>query len=431
VPTDDRRIDGTFLGRPAGPAKGCEAATEGLRSKVRIGINLLYLLPGEVGGVETYARGLLNALTDLDELNEYVIFVATSASAFSIPLVHNMRRVTVPINAHNRWMRYLWEQVCLPVQAWRYRLDLLHSLNYVGPLLCPCSSIVTIHDVNHKAVPQSIALLRRLALAAFSGASAHLSTRVVTVSDFSASEITRLLHVTGTRITVIHSGLGSAEHGPGGLPADVTGRYGITLPYIAAFAGTYEHKNISTLITAFSTGFAARPYQLVLIGQLAPSARSAISGLSPGLLGKVSVLGHVPTADIGPLLAHASLFVLPSLYEGFGFPLLEAQTAGTVVACSNAAALPEIGGAGAVYFDPKSIPEMIAAMSTGLDDESARAACVLAAKQNIRRFSWKKAAASYLDLYRLVVAQADRSPTIAGQAEKQDHRHTPESSVRP
>jgi glycosyltransferase involved in cell wall biosynthesis len=176
--------------------------------------------------------------------------------------------------------------------------------------------------------------------------------------------------------------------------------YSIQEPYIAAFGGGALHKNITRLIEAYSSLKGKSQHQLVIIGRIPPDVDIEAAMGTWGLAGKLIVTGYVPEEHILPLLSHAELFVLPSLYEGFGLPVLEAQQAGVPIVCSSAAALPEVGGAGALYFDPTSMEDFINALHRGLTDESLRSQLIYRGNENLSRFSWEKTAQATLTIYK-------------------------------
>ncbi|MHB8770713.1 MAG: glycosyltransferase family 4 protein [Syntrophales bacterium] len=374
---------------------------------MKIGINLLYLLPGVVGGTETYAAGLLQGLAEIDRQNEYVVFVNRESEHWPLPRGENFRRVVCPVRAAGRASRYLYEQVQLPRLLGRHRIDVVHSLGYVGPLVAPCPSVVTVHDLNYVTLRHTMSAARRIALRFFSMQSARRADRVITISAFSKGEICRVIHLDPGKVTAIHLGAMRTGVSPAaGEWGKLAGRYGIPEPYVVAFGGRTLNKNIPRLIRAFALVRDAVPHSLVLIGHL--PADVDLAAEAEELRERVVVTGYVPEGDILPLLSHADLFVLPSLYEGFGLPALEAQQAGVAVACSTAGSLPEVAGAGAVYFDPESVDAMAAAIRRCLADAPLRSQLVRNGRENGARFSWDKTAEETVAVYREVCGSRRR-----------------------
>lgn len=374
---------------------------------MRIGINLLYLLPGVVGGTETYAAGLLQGLAEIDRRNEYVVFVNLESENWPLPAAYT--RVVCPVRAANRASRYLFEQVRLSRLLVQYRIDVVHSLGYVGPLFARCPSVVTIPDLNYIAMKQSMPSMKRILLRFFSIRSAQRANRVITISDFSKSEIFRTIKLDPGKITVTH--LGTIRNGASNSPGnwiELTRRYRIRPPYVTAFGGGVVHKNIPRLIRAFALVKDTFPHSLVLIGHL--PADVDLAAESEGTRDRITITGYVPEKDVLPLLGHADLFVLPSLYEGFGLPVLEAQRAEVAVACSSAGSLPEVGGHGALYFDPVSVENIAHTIRHCLADEKLRRRLILKGRENLTRFSWDKTARETLSVYQDAVNETMGEP---------------------
>ena len=131
---------------------------------MKIGLNLLYLLPGIVGGTETYAAGLLNGLSKVDGENEYLVFVNSESASWPMPGRENFRRILCSVKASNRAGRYFFEQVRLPKVLKEKGVDLVHSLGYVGPLRPPCPAVLTLHDLNYRAIGSTMPWYRHLVL---------------------------------------------------------------------------------------------------------------------------------------------------------------------------------------------------------------------------------------------------------------------------
>lgn len=384
---------------------------------MRIGINLLYLIPGQCGGTETYGVCLLNALLDLDPNNEYVVFLNRESELLPLVEAANLQKVVCNVKAVCRPLRYLYEQMALPFLLIKYRIDLVHSLGYVAPLVAPCINVVTVHDMNYVDVRQTIPWFKCLMLALFSSASVRLTDHVITISNYSKSVICRRLGTTPGKITVTH--LGPGWLGEPCAPIDweaLRTHYDLPGRYVIAFGGGALHKNIPRLIGAYLECKDVHDYALVIMGRLPANVElPERPGEDSGP--RIKWLGYVPMAHIQPLLGHSALFVLPSFYEGFGMPILEAQCAGALVASSNAASLPEIGGEGAIYFDPMSVPAISEAIRAGLRGEASWTASIRrAAESNVRKFSWKSTAQATLDVYLSLVSLANPQPGTSGQS---------------
>jgi len=378
---------------------------------MRIGLNLLYLIPGHVGGTETYARALIDALAGLDRDNEYLLYLNRACRTLPWPDSPTVRVIPTPVPPRCRSLRYAWEQLILPLQATGHRLDVLHSLGYVGPLRAPCPTVVTVHDMNYFTLGDMIGFPRRQMLQFFGLRSMRRAACVTTISHFAQEEILRHAGLAEEKVRVIHLGRGQMEGGDRTDRAGGGGTEAEGAPWLIAFAGG-AHKNIDRLLRVFDRLRDRVPHRLLLIGSLPAEVRAAAGESLAALTaaGRLTELGFVEGDRLRTLLAGADLMVFPSLYEGFGLPVLEAQELGTAVACSTAASLPEVAGEGAAFFDPESEEEMEDVIGQCLLRPEHRQRLVELGRINLERFSWRQAAGEMLEVYREVaVSRSKRS----------------------
>lgn len=378
------------------------------QSMCLIGINLLYLLPGLVGGTETYARGLLSGLAAASCSHEFVVFVNREAASWQLPPAPNFTRVICPVTGTNRISRYYFEQVELPKLLRQQRINLVHSLGYVGPVISPCATVVTIPDLNYIDLGSTLSLHRHLMLRFTSTQAAKAADAIITISSFSKRRLCEGLNLPADKITVTHLAPQlELVKSPSEDWTELKQRYNIQEPYVVAFGGGAIHKNIPTLLRAFARVSHSLPHNLVFIGHLPPNVTiSTFEKL--GLQSRVVTTGYVPASHVAPLLGHADLFVLPSLYEGFGLPVLEAQQADVAVACSTAGSLPEVAGEGAVFFDPNSVEAMAETMLRCLSDPDLRAELRKNGQENLKRFSWEKTALETLAVYQQILDSSEK-----------------------
>ncbi|MBU4269151.1 MAG: glycosyltransferase family 4 protein [Acidobacteria bacterium] len=361
---------------------------------MRIAINLLYLLPGVVGGTETYAAGLLHGLALVDSQNEYIVFVNRESASWPIPLSGSFKRVICQVAATNRAQRYFFEQFRLPGLLKNHGVDLVHSLGYVGPLRTPCPAVVTVPDLNYLTIGHTMPLGKRHLLRFFSIQAAQRSKAVITISSYSKSMICDKLEIHPSKVTVTL--LGPRWDDPF-ISQDVVSKikasYGISVPYLVAFGGGAVHKNIPRLLQALAALKKDLSHKLVLIGRLP-------ADVDPEELpADIIVTGYVPAEHVLPLLSAAEIFILPSLHEGFGLPVLEAQQAGVPVVCSTAGSLPEVAGEGATYFDPYSVEDMADKIARVARDSELRTGLRQRGLVNVKRFSWEQTARETLSVY--------------------------------
>jgi glycosyltransferase involved in cell wall biosynthesis len=364
------------------------------RSTLRIGLNLLFLGSKE-GGTKTYALGLLHGLGCVDSSNEYFVFLSKDGANLPLPEKANFHRVVCGVDASVRELRYLWEQTALPVKVARLGLNVLHSLGYVSPLFCPCHSVVTVHDANAVRIGASMELRRRLALRLFSRLSTIMSDRVITVSNFSRSELIGAMGVRESKISMIYSGPGR----PGLDAVPTCAQPSAARPFVLAFDGS-PHKNTEKLALAFEESSFGLPHELLIAGSKPKTFPGSASG-------RVRFLGRLSDSELWPLLREAALLVQPSLYEGFGFPVVEAQRVGIPVACSNRGALHEVGGDACFYFDPTSRAAIGQAIRRCLEDNQLRSELREKGFENAKRFCWERTAREVVSVYRQVSEMAE------------------------
>ncbi len=366
-----------------------------------IGINLLYMNRRLSGGSITYGINLVNELIKLDTINNYIIYVNKDCTDLPILTSLNFKVKVIPFYNKVVYVRYFWEQILFPFYLLKDNLDVLHSLGYVGPVLCPTKHIVSILDLNYRRHAESMSFSKKILLGSMVKFMSIFSNKIVTISEFSKKEIAEGLNVKENKITVTHLS-GSNDNYENESNIDIKPLYNIQSEYIIAFGSPSSHKNIMGLILAFSN--VKKKYNdiiLLLVGHQHNNNELQDYIVSLNLKDKVLFAGFVPDEHIFPLISASKLFVFPSFYEGFGIPLLDAQSAGTPVACSTAASLPEVGSDGALYFNPHDTVEMETVMLQILQDDVLREDLIKKGLINRSGFSWKKTAEETLECYNL------------------------------
>jgi len=297
------------------------------------------------------------------------------------------------------------EQWHLPELARRLKLDLLHSPYYVKPYFLPCVSVVTIYDALSHRYPQYLpSTWHRLAFL-ITTRLAIVSARGIIATSWSTKEdLVKFFRVKEEKIAVTYLAAGE-EFRPQSTKAidEMRERYSLPKDYLLYLGINKPHKNLTRLIEAYSRLETDRA--LVLAGREDPryrGARQAVEKL--GLRGRVIFLGDISETLLPTLYAGAELFLFPSLYEGFGLPVLEAMACGTPVVCSNTSSLPEIVGEAAVTFDPLNVVEMAQAIAKALGDEELRKEMMERGLAQAQKFSWERTACETLALYREVIA---------------------------
>ncbi len=369
----------------------------------RLGLNLLYLVPGEVGGSEVYARNLLCAIHRYRPQLELVAYVGREAleSLGAEPWADRTRFVVSPAPSRNKPFRVAAELTWLPARARRDRVELLHSLGTTSPIVCPVPSVVSVLDVIYHHFPETFPAASRLGLRLVVPAGARRARRVIAISHAGKRDLADTLRLEPSRIEVVH--LGFMEP-PAAEPApsdELRARYGLGAgPIVLSVAAALRHKNLARLIGAFALASEGRDASLVNVGHAGldtDQLRRQAEQL--GISERVHFTGWIDDADLEGLYRSASVFVYPSLMEGFGMPVLEAMYRGVAVACSNVSAMPEVAGDAAELFDPTDPHAIAAALTLLLDDPARRAELIARGRERWKAFSWERAAKQTLGVY--------------------------------
>jgi glycosyltransferase involved in cell wall biosynthesis len=362
----------------------------------RIGLNLLFLVPGETGGSEIYVRHLIPKLAEVRPDLDLVAFVNREGAGAELGV---SEAVEVGVSGRSRARRVLAEQRRLPLFARRHGIDLLHSLGTSAPRRPGVISVVTIHDVIYLRHPEAHTLPMRLGMRVIVPLAARGADRVITVSQSAAEEIAEALRVPRERIDVIHHG--GRPIGPATPEPELRRRLELGNAHLVlSVSARRPHKNLPRLIEAFANVTAEPPPLLVLPGYKTPfedELRRRAADL--GVADRVRLLGWISDEDLEGLYAAATCFAFPSLAEGFGLPVLEAMQRGVPVACSAAGPLPEIGGDAVRYFDPVDVEGMARALSDLLVNQRLRAGLAKAGRERAGSFTWERTARETVESY--------------------------------
>jgi len=352
------------------------------RTGVRIGINALYLIPGGVGGTEIYLRELLAALADLDQTNEYLVFTNLETQSDLVPKQANFHWKPQAVHARFRPARILWEQIVLPFEAARYRLDVLFNPGFTAPLFPPCRQVTVFHDLQHKRHPEYFRWFDLPFWQFLLWMAAHRSHRLIAVSEATRSDLLRFYSIPKERIAVVHHGV---------EPAFSRLDRSHTESYLLCVSTLHPHKNLPRLIRAY--GRKKRDFRLILAG-LRGFHAEAIERLIEDLKlqDSVRITGWVPREELYSLYARARAFVYPSTFEGFGMPVLEAMAAGIPVACSDIPPLREVAADAALFFDPLNEDDIASGIERVMSDASLQERLTTAGRERARPFTWVRCA---------------------------------------
>ncbi|WP_027718317.1 glycosyltransferase family 4 protein [Desulfovirgula thermocuniculi] len=300
-----------------------------------------------------------------------------------------------------------WEQVALPLAARRDEVDLLHCTSNIAPvLLKSCRLVTTIHDViefrRREFGDTRLTFRHRLSRTYRMGVLprvARLSDLIITDSEFSRRDIATVLNVQPEKIKTIYIATSRRKSGRNPKWAERLKELGINGEYIFALGAVDRRKNTARLLEAYrrlraETG---TRIQLVVAGIEKPDIFAPLAGEG------VWLFGFLPDEVIGALYEHALFFVYPSLYEGFGLPILEAMASGTPVLCSATTAVGEIAGDAALKCNPADVEDIAAKMKVLLEDAGLRKQLIEQGYRRAEKFSWERCARETLQVYREVL----------------------------
>jgi len=362
---------------------------------MNVWMNLLCVQPGRNGGIETYCRELLGPLSRVPGLRLTLLCTPAFAGTLRAPVDCEVLTPGIPLP--NRFARVLYEQMWLSHYARRRGAELLFCPGSLSPMAPMLPTVVTIPDTQFCDITKMLTLAQRTAYRAIIPIAARQAAAIITISSFSRNQILKHLRVAPERVHVIH--LASR-----GWP-EVQAWNGCKLPehFILCVSGSSPHKNIQRLCRAYAAAQSAfaEPWPLVLVGRVLPELNRHISTV-PNII----CLGYVSDASLAGLYHRADAFVFPSLYEGFGLPVVDAMGAGLPVACSNAASLPEVAGGAALLFDPQSDSSIAAALVRMVNEPELRKELVEKGHRNASRFSWVECARQTAEVFQSVLAES-------------------------
>lgn len=363
-----------------------------------IGIDASRILPGRLTGTERYSLRITEALLAAGPEHRYRLYLNQQQS---IPIALPPQAELRPIP-----FRRLWTHVRLSVELWQRPVDVLFVPAHVVPLFGRGPVVVTIHDLGYRYEPEAHPWRSRLYLEWSTRWSVRRAARVIAISGATRDDLCRFYGVPEGKVRVIPHGV-DPQFAPQPPEAQrkIRERYGLHAPFVLYLGTIQPRKNLVRLVRAFERLADCMPdLELALGGKrgwLAEPIEQAIA--SSRHRERIHLLGYVPEEDLPALYSAAAVFTLPSLYEGFGLPALEAMACGVPVVASNRGALPEIAGP-ALLVDPLDVDALAEGLRQALQPD-ARQRLIAAGLEHARRFRWEVAGRATLE----VLEEAARS----------------------
>lgn len=364
-------------------------------------------------GIGRYMQCLVEAVLAQESGHEFLLLLPPDAQG--LISTENSRGEKICCSSKYYSVR---EQVELPHLLRKHKIDLLHSPHFLLPLVRPCPAVVTIHDVIYLACKEDLSSrLGRLYYRGMMSASARMSARIITDSEYSKTDIVRYLQADPAKVEVIYPGVSAAFQPVRDSTrfARVRQKYSIRQEFIL-YTGIYKpRKNHAGLLKAFQKLRAnGVSVQLVIAGPMQEGEKELkILARELGVQEDVIFTGLIDDLDLNVLYSAARVYACPSLYEGFGFTVLEAMACGTPVVCSKETSLPEVAGDAAVYANARDPEEFAMALAQVIRDSGLRTALIEKGYRNCLRFNWTKAAAQTIAVYEQSAANAVRKAVYA------------------
>jgi len=367
--------------------------------KMRIGIDATAIFLRK-GGIGYYTHNLLESLTRIDMQNEYILFKTTEKQPESpIPFINrpNVRVIYAP-KALQKW------------RSKKEKVDLYHGTNFRLRGRGCKGNVVTIHDLAFKHYPHFLKKKFGQSLSFWkTKRDVHRADRVIAVSQHTAKDVIDFFKIDKKKVRVVYHGVGDhfRPDVPGESILEVKKYYRISTAKYILWVGTLEpRKNLPTLIKAYSQLKSIHSEYTLVLGGGPGWQYQDILNLTLSLGNRIQITGYLPQRDLIPLYAGASLFAYPSLYEGFGMPLLEAMASGVPIVASRTSSIPEVVGDAGVLVDPLSISDMGKAIMKLLDDSSLRSSMQEKGIQRAKQFTWERAAQETLQIYQEILGRS-------------------------
>ena len=387
-----------------------------------VGVNLLWCLPGEVGGSEEYITRALAAVPSVAPDLELVLFVLPGFADAHPDLADHHELIVAPVSGRRRSVRVVVERTWLPRRARQRGLAAIHHAGGTAPGTGGIPIVLSMHDIQYVSLPDNFSALKRLWLRHAVPVGLRRAGVVTVPSAFVRSSLTAAYGPDVQPVVVV----------PHGVPANfgrreaiddeaLRRRYTVPGPFVLYPAATYPHKNHEVLLDAMALLPPSSELKLVLIGGTGRAEAAVLEAIDGhGLWPRVVRTGRVPDADRDGLLHLADALVFPSRYEGFGAPVAEAFAAGIPVLASDATALPEVVGDAGLLLSPDDAAAWAAAMQRIESEPVLRASLVAAGRRRAGQLSAAGSAAALVAAYRLALAGPDdAAPRAADRTGKE------------
>ena len=373
-----------------------------------IGIDARFFGPKNKG-LGRYTQKLIEALEEIDQENQYVVFLRRENFDDYQPRQKNFKKIL----ADYRWYS-LAEQIFLPLKICRQKVDLMHFPHFNAPIFYFGKFVMTIHDLilRHFKTRRASTLgpikywFKNMVYKIVIWLAIKRAKKIIAVSRYVKDDIVKCFRVRPEKITVIYEGAANRNFQ---FPISnfqlILNKYKINKPYLLYIGNAYPHKNLERLMKAFEILIEKykKDLQLVLAGgddYFYQRLRRDAENYSTDVFARMVFAGFIDDKELAGLYRGASIYVFPSLCEGFGLPPLEAMGCGAPVISSSYTCLPEILGQAALYFNPANPEDMAEKANQVLEDENLRQNLIHRGFEQIKKYSWRKMGRETLEVYK-------------------------------
>ena len=369
------------------------------------------------GGIGRYTRELVQATLARDSENEYVLFSAPPPPNKSLPQIFPANeRITYKVApVSEQWLYRLWYRARLPISVQRFtgQLDLFHSPDFVlPPVSGNIPTLLTVHDLSFVHFPEVYPEVLVNYLNKVVPWSVARATHILADSEATKQDLLAIWQVPDEKVSVLYSGVSEAfvrVEDMGRITA-VRQKYHLgDKPYLLSIGTVQPRKNYQMLIQAFAPLTDKFPHNLYIAGGKGWLYDEMMAEVEKqGIADRVRFIGFVDDEDLPTLYSAADLYLFPSIYEGFGLPMLEAMACGVPVIASDVSSLPEVGGETAVMIPPYDLLQWTQKIDALLSNLERRQQMAAAGYQQVQKFSWQKAATKLLSIYQTLLLPQNR-----------------------
>jgi glycosyltransferase involved in cell wall biosynthesis len=374
-----------------------------MSKRLRVGIDARILAEAAPMGVSRFTAALLRAAAELAPQHDYLLYFREEAlreppfttSPFVPRVLSGPSVMTSPL---------VWQQVYLPWQAWRDRVDVLFSPYYCGPLLAWTPQVVCICDISFSLFPQEFPSWIHFKPKLLARPSSRRARKVMTISEFSRQELLRVYGLWPEKVVVIHAGTEEQYWRRESIRA-AQARPRSDAPFFLFVGSLLPRRQVEAVLQALSQ--LPAQYQLVVVGETEAEGVAKLTAAAQrwNVAERLACLGHVSDEALEQLYAHAVALVSPSTYEGFGLPVLEALQRGVPVIAWDIPVVREVVGDAAMLLPIGDLKGLVAAMERVASDPDVRQSFRRAGKERAQQFSWRHSATAFLGLLHEVVRE--------------------------